>query len=350
MSHKCRFAETGHLCKVTNNMARDALSQLSNASREKCPPVSQRLRSVARALPARPDPQLLEMAQEIRATPIPFVDDARFHGRGAEKWLKSLEPEWLPASSESRGRTLGVAFMTELVQAPLLTPPQEQYLFLRMNFLKYQAAQWQQKLKPTAPNASLMERIRTALAAAMEIRNQICQANLRLVVAVARNLSNSLDQLSELTSEGLLPLMRAVELFNAGLGNRFSTYATWAVRNQMLRVIKRQRVQQEYSNREEEAPWANVAETRRSTSEDVQIQAARQAFTTSLVAELTERERMIVTARFGLDGEPGGQSLSEISVRQGLSKERVRQIVQQAVGKLRTIAEKMAPDLCDAWG
>ena len=60
-----------------------------------------------------------------------------------------------------------------------------------------------------------------------------------------------------------------------------------------------------------------------------------------LLSTLPERERMIVTARFGLDGEPRGQSLAEIALRMNLSKERVRQIV---IRTLETLREEIAEE------
>lgn len=127
----------------------------------------------------------------------------------------------------------GMAFVAGLVRAPLLTPEEEAYLFLLMNFRKSQAERWRRKIRLSNPDPALLDRIVAAMHESVEIRNRIAEANLRLIVAIAKKLSHSLDQLSELTSEGLLPILRAVELFDVGRGNRFSTYATWAVRNQV---------------------------------------------------------------------------------------------------------------------
>ena len=61
---------------------------------------------------------------------------------------------------------------------------------------------------------------------------------------------------------------------------------------------------------------------------------------------LTERERLIVAARFGLNGQPTGRSLAEIASELQLSKERVRQIALQALAKLRVAAD---PTIMDDW-
>jgi RNA polymerase sigma factor (sigma-70 family) len=54
-----------------------------------------------------------------------------------------------------------------------------------------------------------------------------------------------------------------------------------------------------------------------------------------LLADLPDRERTVLAARFGLAGEPSGQSLTDVAKRVGLSKERVRQIVLKSLDELR---------------
>ncbi len=288
-------------------------------------------------------------AAELAATEIAFIDHPQFRKRGAEKWLAAQEPDMTPSERRRSQGTIGIAFVTGLVEAPLLTHPQERYLFLKMNFLKSQAEKWRRQINLAHPDPELIAKIQAALAESGDLRNRIVEANLRLVVAVAKKLSRSLDQLSELTSEGLLPLMRAVELFDVHLGNRFSTYATWAVRNQMHRALKRARDVTESAYGEQETPWDHLADHRSLASTELQAQEQRQTFLAGLMTELTDRERKIVAARFGLAGEPGGQSLSEISAQLGLSKERVRQIILQGVEKLRRAAEQSAVELPESW-
>ena len=72
---------------------------------------------------------------------------------------------------------------------------------------------------------------------ARRIRNHIVEANLRLLVAIAKKYADSLTPFDDLLSEGHLPLMRAVELFDVSRGFRFSTYATHSIRNHFNRWI-----------------------------------------------------------------------------------------------------------------
>lgn len=295
------------------------------------------------------NPELRAEAESLASTEISYVDHPEFHGRTAAKWLEAQRPDMTPTEGRRASATIGLAFVSGLVQAPLLSHPQERYLFLKMNFLKFRAERLRRKIKVQNPNPALIGQIQATLAESMEVRNQIAEANLRLVVAVAKKLSNSLDQLSELTSEGLLPLMRAVELFNVHLGNRFSTYATWAVRNQMHRALKRSRGAAELASSEDDAGWEGIADRRPSATAEIQAQEHQQQFLTELIDSLNDRERRVISARFGLDGEPTGQSLSDISVHIGLSKERVRQIVLQAVDKLRQAAHDASIEPPEYW-
>ncbi|MDX1918198.1 MAG: sigma-70 family RNA polymerase sigma factor [Candidatus Caenarcaniphilales bacterium] len=72
---------------------------------------------------------------------------------------------------------------------------------------------------------------------AMEARNRLIKCNLRLVVSLAKKYSNCYVEMIELIQEGNLGLMRAVEKFDPDLGYRFSTYATWWIRQSILNNI-----------------------------------------------------------------------------------------------------------------
>lgn len=266
---------------------------------------------------------------------IEFVPHPLFEKSNSTIELEALRPTTLDQPEPPAKKEPGIAFVSGMVEMPLLSGEEERYLFLRMNFFRHKAEQARRRLSLNQPDIRLVEVIEADLCEATWVRNRIVQGNLRLVVAVARKLSISLDQMSELIGEGTIPLIRAVELFNVSLGNRFSTYATWAVRNQMIRSLKRQR------NRIDAG--ANEFQLCLSQLEDPVTPHEQEAKTDTTVLQslhhametLTEREREIIAARFGINGEPGDQSLATIALRIGLSKERVRQIAIQALEKLR---------------
>lgn len=296
---------------------------------------------------SRVDPQCRETqrldAQRLATQEIAFIDHPEFRRADAQEWLKQQQPESMLRSAVDHSRSAvtpsaGVAFLSAMGQAPLLSPAEERYLFLKMNFLKYRAEQLRRRLSGRRAEPRLCQQIRCDLAEATRVRNRIVESNVRLVVAVARKLSRSLQQLSELTSDGLLPLIRAVELFDIYRGHRFSTYATWAVRNQMHRTLQRQQRLAERITLDDAGVWEVRTEPHPGGEEASDPWSTDSPRLTHWLECLTERERHIVSARFGLNGEPAGQSLTEISGRVGLSKERVRQIVLQSLTKLREAA------------
>lgn len=277
---------------------------------------------------------LRERAERLKLQEIAFIDHPWFRLRDAEARIAALEPA--PASTVPRGASpaAGIAFVSGLVAQAPLSGQEERFLFTRMNFLRSRAAAGLYRLNPRRPSARLVTRIEADLAEANDLRNRIVQANLRLVVSVARKLAGSLDQLSELISEGLLPMIRAVELFDIQLGNRFSTYATWAVRNQMLRSLKKRKNSHELPASEDDSLLAQLPDPR-TAPEATTLPADGEPLVSRLLAGLPDRERQILSARFGLHGHPEGQSLAELADQFGLSKERVRQIALKALATLQ---------------
>jgi RNA polymerase primary sigma factor len=291
---------------------------------------------------------LEKTSRRIAATEIAYIAHPDFVRRNAADWIAAQRPASLDDAShrESAGSNHGVAFVASLVRERLVTPAEEAYLFLRMNYLKHRAEVLRRRIKPDQPDAELVRTIQSALRESADCRDRLVTANLRLVVSVATKLSHSVDVLGELVSEGLIPLIRAVELFDVSRGHRFSTYATWAVRNQMFRVLQRQRQSRERLLTAEQPGWETVADSRPATGSEEESCRQRKSYVAKLLETLTDRERLIVAARFGLNGQPTGRSLAEIAAELELSKERVRQIALQALAKLKVAAD---PRVVEEW-
>jgi len=279
--------------------------------------------------------RLIERTRQLMEQTIEFVCHPHFDQLDFESTFLSRLPLAADSNERINRDAPGQAFVTGLVRAPLLTADEEKYWFTRMNYLKSRAERNRRRLDLRHPDEELVDCIQADVDEAVAIRNRIVQGNLRLIVALAKKLSGSVDEMSDLIGEGMAPLIRAVELFDISLGNRFSTYATWAARNQMLRWLKRTRQSPERTLGEDAPSMDNLPAERPVAERDESSPEIRVNAVHRLLTSLAERERQIVAARFGLEGQPHGQSLSEIAIQMGLSKERVRQIVMQSLLKLK---------------
>ena len=282
-------------------------------------------------------------------------------------------------------------YLTDIGQYALLTKDDEVRLAKAIEAGQEAVAEM---AKIKTPTATKRRELRKAIREGEVAERAFVQSNLRLVVSIAKKYQASGLPLLDLIQEGNLGLMHAVEKFDWRKGFKFSTYATWWIRQAITRGIAntgrtirlpvhagdtlarlqkaRSRLELKYGrpatlaelSKEVEMPEDKVTEALRFAAEPLSLseplredgdaelgdvvedRSAESPFETAatallpeeiqrLLAPLDEREREILRLRFGLDGSSEGRTLEEVGEHFNLTRERIRQIEARAMSKLR---------------
>ena len=287
--------------------------------------------------------RISRVIQEVRAAriselPLDYMPNAEFSRPGvAERILEEIPSP--PAAQRKARQPAGLPpYLASLYEVPLLTAEQERHLFRKYNFLKYQASKLRGELDAAHPKARLMDEIERLYEQAVEAKNQILRANLRLVVSIAKRHANP-DTFYDLISEGNMSLIRAIEKFDYAFGFKFSTYATWALKKNFARDYVNHIRRSERFKTSQEERLDLAADNRADAGHEERLQERREAQVQKMLACLSDREREVIGQRFGIVGSPHGRTLKEVGEGFGVSKERIRQIESRAMAKLRQAAE-----------
>ncbi|MCC6358322.1 MAG: sigma-70 family RNA polymerase sigma factor [Phycisphaerales bacterium] len=289
-------------------------------------------------------------ARERKCEAIEYIPSAEFDLPDAESIILDC-----PAARSPLGETLPARriptdlppYLQHLFRIPLLTPEGEAALFRKMNYLRCRADQLRQKLDPPAATAAELDRIDSLIADAEQVKNQIVQSNLRLVVSIAKKHVPPMGEFFEMVSDGNMSLMRAVDKFDYSRGFKFSTYASWAIMKNFARTVPDERVRRDrYQTGREEFLETAVGAVPDEHENDF-LPVVRSTVE-KMLASLSDRERDIIRLRFGLDGAGEPATLEQIGQQLGVSKERIRQLEARAMGKLRTDFEPQMNSLLSA--
>jgi RNA polymerase primary sigma factor len=267
-----------------------------------------------------------------------YVDHPSFDEPTAQSAI--LAPLADPAGVESSPHLRLVPLPNGQAKAPILSRDQEAHLFRKMNYLKCRANRLNEQVDQERPGPAVLAEIKRLQSEAQAVKNRIVEMNLPLVIFVVKKRIRVGQDLSELVSEGNLALIQAVDRFDFARGNRFSTYATWAIRNALASKAESDRRHRGRSFSLHEASLLaadpDVAEFENDATEDQRRSLVRRWF-----SRLGKRERSILTNRYGLAGVPE-QNLAQIGRELGISKQRVSQIARRAESKLRKFARREA--------
>src|SRR5438067_12386758 len=320
-----------------------------------------------------------ELAEVLEAHPLdPLETDALYREldqRGIEIVDEEREREPPPPPQPSLARQLSYETTTDALQ-----------LFLR--------EAGRHALLTAAQEVELAKRIERGDA---EAKQRMIQSNLRLVVSIAKNYRNQGLPFLDLIQEGTLGLIRAVEKFDWRRGYKFSTYATWGIRQAVARaladkarpirmpvhvveklnkIVRSERKLRAELGREPSSVEISfdldltideVDQIRRSAQTPVSLEkpvgdeeesefghfitdesaplpdeaaetAMRRETLERILSKLSSRERRVLELRYGLDGQHP-RTLDEVGKTFNVTRERIRQIENQSLKKLRALAD-----------
>ncbi|MCA9119576.1 MAG: sigma-70 family RNA polymerase sigma factor [Planctomycetaceae bacterium] len=274
----------------------------------------------------------------ILELPLEYMSSPDFAKSNADERILSETPPATSGQRLPRKPSDLPAYIASLYDVPLLTAEQETHLFRKYNYLKFKASQLREKLNRDRPKSQLLDDIELLYREAVETKNLLTRSNLRLVVAVAKKYVGNTGDLFEKVSEGNLSLMRAVEKFDYTRGFKFSTYATWAIKKNYIRAYSNEVKQTDrFRTGHDELLDASPGHRSDPTSQ-LAAQRRREDQVSNIMERLTDRERQIISSRFGIGSEREPMTLKDVGVELGVSKERVRQIEARAMQKLREAA------------
>jgi RNA polymerase sigma factor (sigma-70 family) len=279
-------------------------------------------------------------AERLLGEPVDFMDSPEFHKPNADRLILGPPPEVERKQSYVKPPPGLPPYLASLYSIPLLTREEEQYWFRKMNYLKSRAARVRGQIDPKRPKAKQMDQLEEFLTQAMDVKNFLIRSNLRLVVSIAKRHITPTSNFFEMVSDGNMSLIRAIEKFDYTKGNKFSTYATWAIMKNFARSIPQEhKVLDRYRTGNEEL-FQQSSDVRGNPFEEELNNHKQHQVIMSILDQLEERERAIILHRYGLVQGTEPQTLEQVGRQFGVTKERIRQLESRALKKLQKIAHE----------
>ena len=297
-------------------------------------------------------------AQRLLEQPLDYMPSPEFDKPELESAILAPMPEADAYDAKRRAMHAPKDVPPELASCyeyPLLTKDQEQHQFRKMNFLKFKAAGLRDRMRKEGGEAGEVDPTRVRIQTLKEIeelqneaglvKEMLINANLRLVVNIAKKHTAQAENFFELMSDGNVSLMRAVEKFDYYRGFKFSTYASWAIMKNFARSIPEDKHRRERFITGHEDVFDAAPDNRSDEHEMLATQERATHSVNRLLDYLEPREREIIRMRAGMDENGKNVTLEEIGRKFGITKERVRQLNARAMSKLRAIAKEKEFDM-----
>jgi RNA polymerase sigma factor (sigma-70 family) len=279
--------------------------------------------------------------EELLAGNYAFMDSPIFKHKNIEKELFTFDEEpklpltsWYQPTREDPDGTHS--------QTPqLMKGAEERLMFLRFNFAKRKLTLLQKKAKNAEMTQELADQVLEWHRRFEHFREYLVRTNLALVLAMAKRVRLGDVDFAEVVSEGNMALLRAVDKFNVDRGFKFSTYACRAIlkafsRTAMKANRHRTKFPVEFEPDLEKSDWADK---RRDQVEEDCIDELKTIVDRNL-ADLSTVEETVIRRRFNWDqSDDSSLTLEDVGKIIGVTKERVRQIQNKALAKIRAVME-----------
>jgi RNA polymerase sigma factor (sigma-70 family) len=270
-----------------------------------------------------------------------FMDSPLFKERGIEKKLFEEQEPQLPMVGWYQP-TRDEAIDQSMVGAPqLMTAAEERLMFSRFNYAKRKLVALQKKIQTAGLTKELAESFLEWHRRFEHFREYLVRTNLALVLAMAKRTRLGDVDFAEVVSEGNMALIRAVDKFNVDRGFKFSTYACRAILKAFSRTAlksnrHKSRFPVEFEPDMEKSDWSDK---KRDMVEEDCIDELKQIVDRNL-ADLTDVETTVIQRRFNWQQQDEHPlTLEEVGQIIGVTKERVRQIQNKALAKIRQVME-----------
>jgi RNA polymerase sigma factor (sigma-70 family) len=271
-----------------------------------------------------------------------YMDSNTFRHKHVEAELFTEDAEReLPLTSWYQPTRDDVVDSGSVSPPQLMKGPEERLMFLRFNYCKKRLSSLQKQIRQ---GGLTMTRAREFLdwhRKFEHFREYLVRTNLALVLAMAKRTRLGEVDFAEVVSEGNMALLRAIDKFSADRGFKFSTYACRAIlkafsRTAMKSSRHRTRFPVEFEPEMEQSDWAD---RRRDIVEDDCIDELK-AIVDRNLADLSSVEQAVIRRRFNWQqAEESPMTLEEVGKTIGVTKERVRQIQNKALAKIRLVME-----------
>jgi len=271
-----------------------------------------------------------------------YMDSSEFRHKNIEKELFDFETEpQLPLTSWYQPTRDDVMDSASSSAPQLMKSAEERLMFLRFNFCKRKLSRLKTAIAKDGLTRETAAEFLQWHRKFEHFREYLVRTNLALVLAMAKRTRLGDVDFAEIVSEGNMALLRAVDKFNVDRGFKFSTYACRAILKAFSRTAQKAskyktRFPVEFEPDYEKSDWAD---RRRDAVEEDCVDELKQIVDRNL-AELSDVEQTVIRRRFNWQQrEDNPLTLEQVGEIIGVTKERVRQIQNKAMTKIRNVME-----------